>query len=267
MELDNKYFDPTSPLGVFVRYIHEGCSDGKDACLNVVRKEDGWFYECHRCGIRGKKSIATAPLSDLIKHTQNLQRTYQTEQGDIKLPDDYTQDIPKEGMKWLLKYLTPDQIKEYHIGFSPSLNRIIFPLFKKDKLVYWQGRYINWDNKYKTPKYKNIRASKDTLFAIRNPSSDVLVLVEDIVSAIKVSQHANVVSLLGSTLDDQKILQWSKFFRVIIVWLDYDKAEYSLNKTFRYKKFGLNVRSCLTKLDPKEYSFRTMKDYLEVISA
>jgi len=262
MKLDEKYFEIT-PIGKWVRYIHERCSEGKDACLNVCRTEKGWAYNCWRCGVSGFRSISNASTGKLLRHVNTLNMTYENEQGEIILPEDYTPDISRQGMKWLLKYLTPTEIQEHKIGFSPSLNRIIFPLFKKDKLVYWQGRAIDWKPDYKTPKYKNVRASKDTMYAIRNPGSTILVLVEDIVSAIKVSKHASAIALLGSSVEDKKLYDLSKHFSIILMWLDYDKAEYSLNKTMRCRKFGLNVRSLITKLDPKEYSSQTIKGHLE----
>ncbi len=77
--------------------------------------------------------------------------------------------------------------------------------------------------------------------------------MEDILSAIKVGHTCNAVGLLYAYVPDDLVLKLATNYREIILWLDWDKNDRVIDKVKRFKAFGINCRSVMTRLDPKQY--------------
>ena len=97
--------------------------------------------------------------------------------------------------------------------------------------------------------------------------SNKLVLVEDIVSAIKVARVANSLGLLGTFLSDEG-LRWavSSGFTEFYVWLDNDNHQVRTQQVRlrdRLELFGTAV-IVKTALDPKEYTTDQIRRILDV---
>jgi hypothetical protein len=92
-------------------------------------------------------------------------------------------------------------------------------------------------------------------------------LVEDIVSAIKVSRHARAIALLGSYVREELVLWLQQVKKVrpnvkILLWLDPDKYSESHRISARLRGLGLPVVTVATDQDPKEESDATIKHYV-----
>ncbi|MFA5508685.1 MAG: hypothetical protein WC423_24890, partial [Vulcanimicrobiota bacterium] len=138
---EEEYFDPGTPEGVPVRYLHKGCSDGKDPSLVVTRTSTGWKYRCHRCrsaGYRGLDGFSASVVASFAKQTWQKKGLVR----QITLPQQYrfSDAIETALQAWLMRYdITPAEFMRY--GMYRSLSRLIIPV--KDsagKVVYWQGR-------------------------------------------------------------------------------------------------------------------------------
>jgi hypothetical protein len=96
------------------------------------------------------------------------------------------------------------------------------------------------------------------------PSCSSLVLVEDIISAIKISELSPCVSLMGTRLEE-KMLTLAKLYGTIYVWLDMDNHEVR-KQAIRIKRqletVGCKVKLLKTDKDPKEYSIEEIKEIL-----
>lgn len=94
----------------------------------------------------------------------------------------------------------------------------------------------------------------------------IIVLVEDVFSAIRISKFLPAMALLGTHLSDEKLLQIIKNYDTIIVWLDGDEpgqraASKIVKRLSNYKPNGLT--NIVTKDDPKWYQDAELREYLK----
>jgi hypothetical protein len=274
--------DPEAPLNVPRRLRHDepSCSAGKDSCLTITRTERGWKYFCHRCGEGGfidLKGLSTRLTGLFARGT--LQGGYRRSsllagpigaQRKVELPKDFTTEIPADGLVWLYRYgLTRTEIKHFKLGYSPSWHRVILPVYDKDAaLIYWQGRYLGDYRKDKTTKYINQwNASRERIYFFNEAHSieKGIVLVEDILSAIKVGRVVNSVALLFATIPRLLISNLvGQGYLKIWLWLDSDKAEYTARALIRLRNFNYPVRRVYSPKDPKCYTESSIKTFLKL---
>ncbi len=214
----------------------------------------------------------------------------------VYLPADVTDEIPTMCWLWLKQYnITPQEATLWNFKWSPSYQRLIIPVYKDGELVYWQGRYFctapstpaartssctglaraGTDKSKVIPKWLNVKSSrKDALFEAggSDDSSNVTVLVEDILSAIAVSRAGYCAkALLGCHLTetilkdlvgDNALLSKASesqsegkqaVRKHVIVWLDLDKRSTSWRYSKRLNVLGVSSFSLSTPKDPKEY--------------
>lgn len=164
-------------------------------------------------------------------------------------------ELPQKAMKWLLSYgISREEIKEYNIQWSPQ--KEILVLLNTAK--YWQGRCFG-NSKIK---YMSAGSKPFTIYG----SGDTIVLVEDVLSAIKIARLHNefcALPLLGSTVSydvEQGVL---KEFKKVYVWLDRDKAINAIKIRNKFKSKGVISKAIVTPLDPKEYNKGELLEWLK----
>jgi hypothetical protein len=214
------------------------CEDKINPALTITRTSDGCVYNCYRCGRSGAIKTHRSPGQALnkIKELRDERRTFVDNPNlyTLALPKDFTNliattsnDIPAGAYAWIYKYeLSNRDIWEYNIGYSKQLERVIIPIYEKNKdnlykLIAWQGRDVFYDKnvklyetgklkrkplKYYTEYLKEINYNNKLYFKIINNKNNKLInkiinkynnklyinkyykiiLVEDILSAIKV---------------------------------------------------------------------------------
>lgn len=255
-KIDDVYFDPESPIGQPQRHMHVGCGTGKDSCLIVTRDDMGWQFYCHRCGIKGYHPIKEVSPNKLLKFLKSRDNIYKRVEK-VELPGDYTSEIAPAGLTWLLSYgLTQEEILKSSFGWSASMESIIMPVYTNDTLVYWQARYTG---KLKTvPKYRSQRqiARKEVYFdCFKEYRSWGVVLVEDIISAVKVGRVVDARALLSKYISPIVIQNLTDLgYKSILVWLDHDMIDKAAAYVKRYSSFGYPVRIVDTPKDPKYYN-------------
>jgi DNA primase len=176
------------------------------------------------------------------------------------LPEDFTFNIPEEGMRWLRSVnITQELCKLYNIGYSAGWERVILPSYLDGQLLGWQGRFVPFDSlkaKY-VAKYLQAEGQKPLLFfshsARRHP--EFVVLVEDIASAIVLGRHMPTIALLGTSLDREgkQVAMLAATCKNYIIWLDGDKAgiEATAKIQTRLDNVGLVLEIVRTEKDPK----------------
>lgn len=209
------------PLGHKTRLEHN-CGSGRTLIVN--HSLQGYSSYCFRCGEQEFESKGKQSLQELTR-IRELNAQAAQEIKSIELPEDLTEDIPLEGRMWLYKAgLTPSTWNEYGIRYSPSMGRVYLPVAREGVgLLWYQARAIYAGQ---TPKYIQPSAERSTVLFESKPLRDstrVVVLVEDIVSAIRVGEVAPAISLLGTKITTGQASYISKYDRVVI-WLDSDKA-------------------------------------------
>lgn len=256
-----EYVDNDAPLDKAIRYsVCPFCGKKKDAFV-VIPKQKGFLLWCHCCHQkewlpRGKRSPSQ------VKKLLVVQQQTSTE---IRLPSDFSFNIPMSALSWLFKYgIKEDTIKALGIGYSEKYQRVIIPMYDGETLIYWTGRYTNDYRKDGQPKYIS-RTKYGSYFWIHNPlGSNKAVIVEDALSAIKVGESGYAaVCIFGSYVGDKSLLKLAELFKHIHIWLDPDKRKYSVSVKRRADMLGLNVDVVLTPTkDPKDFSNVEIKEIL-----
>lgn len=188
----------------------------------------------------------------------------------VTLPDDACNVFDNEGLEWLRKYeISDEEIVDNHICWSEIRKSIIFPFYNSSKeLIMWQARSFRTspDPKIKIPKYYTRGYKKSDYLPIfyyeDSSMDDAIVLVEDILSAIKVRRVQDAMPLLGSYIDKELLTRLSKFYTSVVLWLDKDKQD-TYKKYISFAKILFDKVSLVyTDLDPKEYSATIIKEFL-----
>lgn len=170
------------------------------------------------------------------------------------VPEDTSKTLGAKGLIWLKKYgIMESELTNFR--WSDSRQWLIYLI---DDNV-WQAR--NFGDK--GTKYYTSGLIADVLHILGKDIDKEIILVEDVVSAIKVGRHINTMPIFGSNIPLKQLIRLSKRFSDLGIWLDKDKAGESLKTARRASQLGFNsTRSIITDLDPKEYSNEEIKKYL-----
>jgi DNA primase len=257
--IDNMHFTNDMQLHRGYRFTHDcPTGAGHDRPLVVTRIDTGWKWFCHRCGEKGIKwAKGLSPKEWLKFNTAREVRENETV-SKVTLPHGWTSEIPAVGLAWLYKYgITDAEIEDYGIGYSTTLNRVVLPVYDSDqKLVYYQARNLG-EVTARSPKYMNVKARgrKDIYFKISSGARrDRVVVVEDILSGIRVGHQFDARGLLNAYIPDDLIFTLTRVYPLIVLWLDPDKWDRMLKRTKRFRSLGLNVKMVRVNEDPKFYT-------------
>jgi hypothetical protein len=171
--------------------------------------------------------------------------------------------IPWKAYHSLWKYgISKENIPKYQIGWSPSWKRLIIPLFEYGnfgsdltyKLVGWTGRNINWVKGDKYPKWLTRTKKGKRRFFMAPGKEDIVVLVEDPISAMKVTHATGFTSiaLLTTSVSDD-LMRWLRG-KTVYLWLDGNMLAHAVKTVGRMRDFGLNTKRIYTTKDPKDYN-------------
>jgi hypothetical protein len=239
---------------------HEGCpSCGSKDNVGVYSDGHKWCFGC------GWKDPGTKTISAMKSKVDKLMGG-QTNVDKINFtPENYTYEIPLVGRQWLKKYGIMDhEIKEKKLMWNKQTSSLVFPVYSKGELKVTNERYFGNDpmhSKYVTRGPKN---QYGVILAPHKAQSNVLIMTEDYVSAMKVSRQFLAMPLLGADIAVGTLISVSKATPSLRVWLDRDKATKSLQEASRASQYMTgSVRSIITELDPKEYQDEEIKEIIE----
>ena len=257
--LPSKYFPTGRDVGEETKYCHTECNDTRFR-LYVQRIASGYLYYCHNCGVKGihrLKSLAPEDTKQLLLELKDTPALQEHGTDTLKLPKSFEPTITTQGCKWLMKYgIRKDEAVKYKFGTVVDSNRLMLPVYDGDNLVYYQARNLGVVDKY-NPKYLNIKAkeAKDIVWSSEGQYElPHMVLVEDILSGIKVGRYIQTKALMGSYIPDS-LIKKLQGYKKIGLWLDPDKARESLKYANKLTQIlGVPVIPILEDKDPKEFS-------------
>lgn len=252
-------FAPEEPGSVRVNHESMSCS-GDSKSLRITRTEDDRIYaKCYRCGGFGSVAGRMAAVGSLAKR---LRSAHPPIPREVKLPSDFTmdsKDFPVRLRSYLHKCGVKDHVvRSYGMGWSPSWERFVMPVYRGSEIDAFQARYFGTEDH---PKYiTRYKTSGDLWqnFPARSATDDKLcVIVEDMLSAVRVANSYNAVCLYGTEMGDKCAEYVAKNYERAIIWTDYD--------SFMVRKKGIAIRNRLTSarvsctilssvVDPKHYS-------------
>lgn len=226
---------------------HEACPEcrknGRDRKGdNLAIYDDGSIY-CFSCGFSPRGYLPnrnTRQSASISNKTKSISRR----QWHISF-NKTVYPVTGIGLSWLDKYyISSVQIKENNIQWCQEEKALYFPFFDDKTLVFYQLRYFD-----KQPKWKSVGPKP----LIYKGSGRRVVLVEDIISAIRVGEVETSVPLFGSTCSTEYLFKIREKFDSIIIWLDYDKANAKETKKLKAKCKAIfkEVNQIITIEDPK----------------
>ncbi len=170
-----------------------------------------------------------------------------------------TQDFPIKARQYLLQYgIITRYINKYHISWSSNYNRIVF---KSPTSKYKWLRSLDKNTKNK---WLLVGNKENELFYWDNfKTFNDLVIVEDQISAIRISEFKPCVALGGTNFSSHLLIPLFLKYGRLVVWLDGDTAGRVATEKFR-KKFKLlkEIKILFTSKDPKCYTDTELQEIL-----
>lgn len=193
---------------------------GNDKSLMVSRSGSRIHAYCFRCGLNESESVGQLTLAELAAR-RAAEQQYSTSKA-ASLPADFTSDIPKEGRVWLYRAsIYGAALDRYGIGWSPRMQRVILPIRgTSGELLGTQARAVMPGQK---PKYLTSMSGQHTFCAAGKRPGPV-VIVEDILSAIRVADVTSAVALLGTCTPLTAVLPHLPGAGRVLCWFDADAA-------------------------------------------
>lgn len=239
-----------------VYIAHEDCPlrtrTSSNSELWVLRNHDGVAVYCHRCKDKGFYSLKNSHVyKDIHQHVTN---------NTTGFPTDFTLDIPIQYKTWFYQYgLTDADLREQRFGFSPSLGRVVMPVYDPitGDPVFYQARdtYTN-----RSPKYLSQKGAIKRPLIINNwKHADYrrpIVLVEDRISAIKVGKETHACCLFGTAANRIFLSRLAESYHTAVVWFDNDTAGIKSGRILKNQLSFIFERAIMiqTEKQPKEYS-------------
>lgn len=278
-------------VGEQVNIHHCKMGRGNDK-LYIKRIDNGAVAYCHHCGQRGyaglralgtgayagRRSLSTPTGSGEYASPADISGGDRSSQGGtgpnpektpIRYPSDARNQVKlwtnNDAKVWILKYgIRMDDINAAGICWSDKFSSILFPRYLDGNLVAFQTRRFPNEG---GPKYLTYGDSNSLYDALRGPVGvDTLVLVEDYLSGLKVSQIAPAFVLNGTGLKDTQLAHLLKDYSKFVIMLDNDNWQVKssqLKLLKRISTYATKANIVEVDKDPKEYEFSELKTLLQ----
>ncbi len=203
------------------------------------------------------------PATSNGKFTEYVRHTITRDAVVVCLPEDVSSILPPHCLDWLGKYsITNAEIVNNRLMYSPHWDQLIFPYFDGNgTLLAYQARNFSKETKQKWWSQGKLHELLHIL-PLRE-KYDTIILVEDIVSAIKVSRWGSVMPLFGCITGLERLRRLSLLTPEVTHWLDPDKRSEALKWSNKASLFGMVGGVIFTAKDPKEHSDEEIICYLE----
>lgn len=256
--------------------------DDKDPALTVTRINKGFLYRCFRCGKRGFVEYGKLSPKATADRLLRMQEKHVGQVEKVSLPYDYRpmvddkdDEIPWDAYHWIWKYtLSGTDMERWGVGYSAAYNRVILPIYeyallgddKCKKLVGWVGRELKYKTKeerkkakvakYLTKTQKNAKRAYFMCPGSKEVENNSVILVEDILSAIKVWNalrgEVTTMALLTTSIGTD-LMRWLRN-RKVFLWLDGDMLAESVKLVAKMRDLGIAAFHFHTNKDPKDYN-------------
>ncbi len=246
------------------RHLHNTtyCNGGSKS-LKIERKENGDIDAiCFRCGKSGKHSVSVYRKQRIEEALTGGVHSYHNKQSEYReIGTSNTNNWPTEASLYFLKGgIRPSEASRHGWEYSKTLARLTWPLQGGNG---WLSRKVfDYDEAPKELRYYKDKTLNTTL--LTHKDTEVLVIVEDLLSAMKINRQYNVLCLHGTNLTQHgvtNVLKYNKY----CVWLDNDNAIVKQKQLKIHKKLQQLGESVLilTEKDPKMFSNKEIKDLVE----
>ena len=239
------------------KYNHTDCPSGEDTKSRLyVKNVDGaYMWHCHNCADSGYYR----PRETASRIRENkavwIGRSHETPVAHVTPKTTFFEEFDERGQRWLLEYGFDAGLSSLFSIFESNTG-VVLPIWDDMENVGYQIR--RYDMK---PKYLTFTRAQ---FSYLNNNTEVLVLVEDLLSSYKLSAAGySTLCLLGTKLDPKafsKLLTRDKYKRVVI-WLDDDEAGHKAGmRVFRDISPLIKDINAIFIEQPKEIPLDTLRE-------
>lgn len=210
---------------------NEACPKCKERGRDNHNDNLGVFSDGHKfcwsCGYYEPANVKQL-INALKQGSDGTSSIEATPLPSLDFPEDVEPGLRFDAHFWLSSYgITNEDIYTHKIMWSEKRELLVFPIFdQNNNLLGWQGRSFSKDKK---GKYYSKGPLNNILHLInsKNISAHGIVLVEDLISAIKVGHYACTMPLFGSHVSLEKLTRLHHLTNRLIFWLDHDKLDQS----------------------------------------
>lgn len=147
--------------------------------------------------------------------------------SEIDIPDSLEFNPKKfhiAALGWLASaYIFEDQIIKHKIAYCKETHRVFIPAINESNvIVFYQLRDLSNKSKNKYLTYG--KTTNYTITYENFSNSNYIIVVEDHLSAIRLSSKHNVVCLSGTSITDYALTEIVRKYSKIVFWLDSDLA-------------------------------------------
>ena len=186
---------------------------GTDPSAYISNGVDRVRLHCFRCGANEYEKHEGLSLADVLAMRRAEDAAVGSRSGPVGIP---YKEAPVHALLWSLKSgLSPEVATDrYGFTYSETLDRIVVPVLNNGvDTGLWTARAASGQR----PKYIMPKGASGGLWYDTRPSSGEIVVVEDILSAIKISRagYASVAVLgtsipweLGRLCDNRQVIGW-----------------------------------------------------------
>ncbi len=238
------------------------CSQHEPISFWIKRFDEGIQYKCWRASCPTQGFIGVRYSSDTVaKPKPKSIRKYQ---GQLeKLPDEITTFLKDKF------WLTDEELISNRVLWNPYRRTVVFTLYNQF------GYPIGYcDRSYEGREPKSLtyweHENEPMLYYPDGTVNgefkhDYVAVVEDVVSAIRMSRFIPCIAFLGTNITSDTIKFVAKHSSNLLIALDYD----AINLSLQYKKrFGLyfkQVKIFVNKKDPKDTEPNELKELVEKV--
>jgi hypothetical protein len=189
------------------------CGDGHSNQCYVVYDTGAYCFSCGKGDRKPAGSYAFKPLESnnnqeiwLPEHTENIK------------------EFSLNVLNWLYKYyIYQETIKQYRLAYCPpqagKTESLLLPILDGN------GQVIEYQRRFSPNKtFYSTKGLKHCLYQTGNHTTDIVILVEDPYSAIRVGKYFNCICLFGTLMSQIVISYVTKNYSHVLFWLDPDEA-------------------------------------------
>lgn len=246
---------------------HTSCARCGSSDANALYDDGSSFcFSCHH-SIRS----TTPPL--VLK--RNVK---EEEEKEIILPPDLNQEFDEDVYNFVNKYdISFAELIKYDYYYSKRQQSLYRRFYTGSKRSTDAGG-TEWSASHQFQKISaDVRrladqSGKKAVFLGTKPTKEAiigpklsprrLVLVEDSLSSIKVARVCESLALFGTFISKENILELSKEYPNVHVWLDRDKFKEAHEIAFTFKILGTRAKVIFSTKDPKYYSEKEIEKYI-----
>lgn len=194
---------------------------------------------------------------DTIQRIERLMEKINPDTGEIvktlELPNDAQKSINYKALQWLDRYgIMREEIVKHDLRWSDFRQWLIFPIYGDNGLIGYQGRNFGPNG----PKWES-RGDLHSIIHIvdqQQKGTDPLVIVEDIVSAIKVGRQFAAMPIFGGSISLKRVQLLKHVARNVVWWLDADKYPEAIRYAKGARLIGVQSKVVFTERDPKDHT-------------